>query len=66
MDMRIVRIDGNEYRVPSSNDEHTVRQSLVQAGFPNASTAEIKKSKTTIEGTEYEVWEFIKKAGTKG
>jgi hypothetical protein len=66
MVMRIIILDGNEWQVPIMNDEKTVRDALVSAGFPNASNAEIKQGKKTIDGKEYETWEFIKKVGTKG
>jgi hypothetical protein len=55
---RIIKIDGNDWQVPVEHDEKTVRESLVQAGFPNANNADIQKSTTTIEGEEFEVWEF--------
>jgi hypothetical protein len=66
MTMRIIILDGNEWQVPLEHDEKTVRDSLVSAGFPNAATAEVKPGTKTIDGQEYETWEFIKKVGTKG
>jgi hypothetical protein len=64
--IRIVRIDGNQYQVPKEHDEQTVRSSLVQAGFTNANNAKLEKGTIEIDGQEYELWDFVKKAGMKG
>ena len=65
-EIRIISIDGQEYQVPTTQDEQTIRTALVQAGFTNAQNAELIKSTTTRDGKEFELWEFRKKAGTKG
>lgn len=68
---RIVIISGNEYQVPLIGEgnapvtEQMVRDSL-KPMFPDITNASLQKGKRVVDGIEYETWEFVKRAGTKG
>lgn len=62
---RIVIVSGNEYRVPLTATEKELREHLAGM-FPDVTNATLQKGKRTVGGVEYETWEFVKRAGTKG
>lgn len=62
---RIVVVSGNEYQVPLTATEAELRTHLA-GNFPDIANATLQKKHRDIEGVTYEVWEFVKRAGTKG
>lgn len=65
-EFKIVIVAGQEFSVPGSYDNETIRNYLVGQGFADVAGATIKTGKKTIGDQEYDTVEFIKKAGTKG
>lgn len=61
----IVVAAGQEFSVPLGTPEQDIRSHLA-ATFPDVANATPQWSKRTVEGVEYKVLEFVKRAGTKG
>lgn len=62
---RIVIVSGNEYQVPLAATEAELRNHL-KTMFPDVTNAMLQRGRRVVEGVEFETWEFVKRAGTKG
>ena len=63
---KIVIVAGQEFSVPADTDNEAIREHLKSNGFPDVAAATIQAGTKTVDGTEYQTIEFVKKAGTKG
>ncbi len=65
-DNKIVIVAGQEFSVPASTPNESIRTQLSTMGFTDVANATIQTGTRTVDGQEIETIEFVKKAGTKG
>lgn len=61
----LITPSGSEYQVPLTATEKELREHLAGT-YPDIEKAVLEKSKRKVGDLTYEVWNFVKRAGTKG